>query len=83
MRTPTWAQIERFCRIDGWREVRRSGHVFYEKVLPDGSMLRTHRSFSSRKSMSRGRFEAILRYQLRITEEQFWQALDTRRPVDR
>lgn len=83
MRTPTWAQIERFCRIDGWREVRRSGHVFYEKVLPDGSMLRTHRSFSSRKTMSTGRFKAILRYQLRVTEQQFWQALDTRRPVDR
>lgn len=83
MRTPTWAEIERFCRIDGRRAVRRSNHVFYEKVLPDSIVLRTHRSFSSRKSMSPGRFKAILRYQLRVTEEQFWQALDTRRPVDR
>ena len=83
MRTPTWAQIERFCRIDGWREIRRSDHVFYEKVLPDGIVLRTHRSFSSRKTMSPGRFKAILRYQLRVTEEQFWLALDTRSAVDR
>ncbi len=83
MRTPTWAEIERFCWIDGWHEVRRSDHVFYEKVLPDGIVLRTHRSFSSRKTMSPGRFKAILRYQLRVTEEQFWQALDTRSPVDR
>lgn len=83
MRTPTWAQIERFCRIDGWHEVRRSDHVFYEKVLPDGIVLRTHRSFSSRKTMSPGRFKAILRYQLRVTEAQFWEALDTRSAVDR
>lgn len=83
MRTPTWAQIERFCRIDGWHEVRRNDHVFYEKVLAEGVVLRTHRSFSSRKTMSPGRFKAILRYQLRVTEEQFWLALDTRRAVDR
>ena len=83
MRTPTWAQIERFWRIDGWREVRRSDHVFYEKVLAEGVVLRTHRSFSSRKTMSPGRFKAILRYQLRVTEEQFWLALDTRSAVDR
>jgi len=55
----------------------------YENVLPDGIVLRTHRSFSSRKTMSPGRFKAILRYQLRVTEEQFWQALATRSPVDR
>ena len=83
MRTPTWAQIESFCRIDGWREVRRSDHVFYEKVLAEGVVLRTHRSFSSRKTISPGRFKAILRYQLRVTEEQFWLALDTRSAVDR
>jgi len=83
VRTPTWAQVERFCRIDGWAEKRRSGHVFFERVLPDGTLLQTHRSFSSRKTMSPGRFKAILRYQLRVTEAQFWRALDTREPVDR
>jgi len=83
VRTPTWAQIERFCRIDGWREVRRSGHVFYEKVLADGTVLRTHRSLSSRKTMSPGRFKAILRYQLVVTEAEFRQTLATRRPADR
>jgi hypothetical protein len=33
--------------------------------------------------MSPGRFKAILRHQLRITEEQFWKALETGRPVER
>ena len=65
------------------RAIARSDHVFYEKVLPEGIVVRTHRSFSSRKTMSPGRFKAILGYQLRVTEEQFWQALDTRSPVDR
>ena len=83
MRTPTWAQIERFCVVDGWSDVRRSDHVFFEKVLADGTVLRTHRSFSSRKTMSPGRFKAILRYQLRVTEVQFRTSLDTRSPVDR
>jgi len=83
VRTPTWAQVERFCQIDGWHEVRRSGHVHFEKVLPSGTLLRTHRSFASRKTMSPGRFKAILRYQLLVTEEQFWRALETREPVDR
>jgi hypothetical protein len=83
VRTPTWGEVERFCTIDGWTEVRRTGHVFYEKVLPSGTLLRTHRSFASRKTMSPGRFKAILRFQLLVTEEQFWRALETGRPVDR
>ena len=83
MRTPTWAQVESFCQIDGWHEVRRSGHVHFEKVLPSGTLLRTHRSFASRKTMSPGRFKAILRHQLLVTEEQFGRALETREPVDR
>ena len=83
MKTPTWAQIERFCRIDGWVQTRRSGHVFFEKVLAGGTVLQTHRSHASRKTMSPGRFHTILRYQLQVSEAQFWRALETREPVDR
>ncbi len=77
MKTPTWGEIERFCRLDGWREARRSGHVFFEKVLPDGAVLQTHRSLSKRKTMSPGRFKAILRYQLKVSEEEFWRVLES------
>jgi hypothetical protein len=83
VKTPTWGEIERFCRIDGWREVRRTGHVFFEKVLPDGTVLRTHRSFASKKTMSPGRFSAILRGQLEVSVDDFWSALETGKPVDR
>ena len=56
MRTPTWGEIERFCRIDGWRETRRTDHVFFERTLVDGTVLQTHRSFASDKAISPGRF---------------------------
>ncbi len=73
MRTPTWGRVEHFCKIDGWRGS--------QKVLADGTVLQTHRSLSKRKTMSPGRFKAILRYQLKIDEEDFWRTLDTGKPV--
>lgn len=83
MKPPNWAEVEKFCTIDGWAEVRRTSHVHYEKVLASGVVLRTHRSFASRKTMSPGRFKAVLRHQLRVTEDQFWTALVSGQPVDR
>ena len=83
MRTPTWGEIERFCRIDGWRESRRTDHVFFEKTLSDGTVLRTHRSFATGKTMSPGRFKDILRSQLQVREADFWAALENKEPVAR
>ena len=83
MRTPTWGEIERFCRVDGWRETRRTDHVFFERTLADGTVLQTHRSFASDKTMSPGRFKAILRNQLHVSADDFWRALDTGGPVAR
>jgi hypothetical protein len=83
VKTPTWGEIEQFCRIDGWRESRRTNHLFYEKVLADGTVLRTHRSFAAGKTMSPGRFKTILRNQLQVSEDDFWTALETKEPVAR
>jgi hypothetical protein len=83
VRAPTWGEIERFCRIDGWRESRRTDHVFFEKVLADGTVLRTHRSFAGGKTMSPGRLKAILRNQLQVSEGDFWTALESKEPVAR
>src|SRR6188472_1031507 len=82
-RTPTWAEIEEFCGIDGWTLVRETDHAFFQKVLPSGEVLETHRSFSSNKTMSQGRFGVILRTQLRVTRTEFWHALQTGEPVER
>jgi hypothetical protein len=83
VKTPSWGEIEQFCRIDGWRESRRTNHVFYEKVLADGTVLRTHRSFAGGKTMSPGRFKTILRNQLQVSEDDFWTALETKEPIAR
>lgn len=83
MRTPTWGRIEEFCRADGWTEIRSTSHVFYRKVLADGTILETHRSFASDKTMSPGRFMAILRDQLQVNQEVFWEVLSTGRPAPR
>jgi hypothetical protein len=83
MRTPTWQEVEEFLRIDGWVLVRRTGHTFYRKVRPDGTALRTHTSFAGDKTMSASRFALILRAQLGVTAEEFWEALRTGRPVPR
>lgn len=48
--------------------------------LPHGStVLRTHRSLSKRNTIGPGRFTAILRHQLEIDEDDFWQTLATRK----
>lgn len=80
---PTWAHIDDFCRADEWMEVRETDHVHWEKLLPSGEVLKTHRSFASDKAISPGRFGVILREQLKVSRDAFWQAIDTGKPVDR
>ncbi|HEX5415840.1 MAG TPA: hypothetical protein VFZ25_09240 [Chloroflexota bacterium] len=83
MRTPTWREIEAFCRMDGWEPVRSTDHVFFRKVLADGTSLETHRSFADDKTMSAGRFMAILRVQLKVSPDDFWETLRTGRAAPR
>ena len=83
MKTPTFDEIEAFLKIDGWGLDRSTGHDFYEKVLPNGETLRSHTSFAGKKTMSPERFKAILADQLKVSEEEFWDALRTKRPVTR
>lgn len=83
MKTPTWGELEKFLKIDGWEEERATDHVRYRKVLPDGTVLRTRRSFARNKTMSPGRFLSILRNQLKVSAGDFWKALRTGKPVPR
>lgn len=86
MKTPDWSEVEAFCRIDGWEEVqegRSPDHRYYRLVLDDGTVLETRVSHSQKKTMSDGRWKAILRDQLRVSAEDFWKALRTKRPVSR
>ena len=84
---PTWDDIVAFLGSDGWREVpkhgRRQRHVFYEKVLEEGRVLQTHVSHSGRKALSPGRFGSILRHDLEVSKEDFWECVRSGKPVER
>ena len=60
-----------------------TGHDFFEKVLPDGEILQTHASRSGDKTISPGRFKAILTDQLIVSETEFWDVLRTRKAATR
>ena len=83
MKTPSWDEILEFLKSDRWAEDRSTGHDFFEKVLPNGEILHTHSSRSGGKTISPGRFKAILSDQLRVTEAEFWETLRTRTPAGR
>jgi hypothetical protein len=83
LRTPSWDDFREFLRHDDWEEDRATGHDFFEKTLPEGDVLRTHASRSGSKTMSPGRFRAILSDQLRLSEAEFWDVLRTRSPPPR
>jgi len=81
LRTPSWDEFREFLKHDDWEEDRATGHDFFEKTLPDGEILRTHASRSGPKTMSPGRFKAILADQLRLGEAEFWDVLRTKTPA--
>ena len=83
MKTPSWDDIREFLELDRWTLDRATGHDHYEKVLPDGEILRTDASRTGDKSISPGRFKAILSDQLRVSEAEFWQVLRTDQPAAR
>ena len=46
-------------------------------------MLQTHISHSHQKTIGPARFSSVLRHQLEVSREQFWECIRTQRPVDR
>lgn len=80
---------DRFCRIEGWEQVRstrgRTGHhLTYELRLPHGRVLRTRISHPvNAATYGPGLWRHILGDQLEVTEPQFWNCIDLRKPPDR
>lgn len=87
MRTPTWADVRDFLRHDDWvpDRSRSTDHDHFEKTLPNGGILITRVSRSGSKTMSPGRFKAILADQLQVDEGTFREVIRTKvratRPV--
>lgn len=81
MRTPTWRQLEKFCRVEGWDDAdalrgRPTGdHRRFRLTLPSGDVLRTKVSHGTGQ-IGRDLFKHILGEQLRVTEKDFWRAVD-------
>lgn len=81
---PVWGHIDAFCEADGWdRDRDDTGHYFWSKILRDGTVLHTHRSMDAGKEIRPNVFAQILRRQLRVSKEQFWQVISTGEPVVR
>lgn len=81
---------DRFCRREGWSEVRdaRGGavghHTTYELSVPDGRVPRTRVSRSANhQTYGPSLWRTILREQLEVTEDGFWECVDNHRAPDR
>lgn len=88
--SPTFGDIRRFLKIDGWREVppqerggSRQRHIFFEKVLSEGRVLRTKVSHADQKSPTPGTWRQIARHELEVAPDAFWECLRTGEPVAR
>ncbi len=81
MQTPTFRQLAKFCRVEGWEdEAKRRGrpavdHLRYRVTLPTGDILRTKISHGSGQ-IGADLFTRILRDQLQVTQREFWAAVD-------
>lgn len=82
--TPTRKDHQAFCLIEQWTEVRNtrgktSHHITYELPLPDGTVLRTRISRPpGRKTYGKAIWSHILRDQLVVSEQEFWECVRDR-----
>jgi hypothetical protein len=73
--------LRRFCEIDGWRRTgdapgrRVAKHEVWVKTLHDDTVLRTAIS-KGRGEYTRSLFVQILKHELRVSERDFWRAVD-------
>jgi len=79
----TFRDLGRSVINDGWTEERnlargrrRTGdHRRYSRELPDGTLLRTKVPHDESAEIGDDLFHRILRGQLRVTEERFWEVV--------
>lgn len=84
MRLASWGDLRKFFKADRWKLDRTTGDAHYEKVLPDGTFLRSKRSVGKDSdAIGPDLFRQILRLQLRVSEADFWEAVRSGKPVAR
>lgn len=72
---PRYRDLKKYCEKNGWVLVHNTDHWHYEKVLADGSVLRTKVSHAVHKEIPGRLWQRILKNQLRTTEKEFWENL--------
>ena len=70
-----FGDLKRYCDKNGWVEIRNTDHWYYEKVLADGTVLRTKISHALHKEIPKNLWHKILSQQLNISETEFWNKL--------
>lgn len=83
MRTPTLAELKRFCEQDRWDSKKRTDHWRFTKKMPDGTLARTKVSLGAGQLNDPRLFAAILRDQLRVSADEFWRVVDRGGPAIR
>ncbi len=72
---PKFGDLKRFCEKNGWVLIRNTDHWYYEKVLSNGAVLQTKVSHAVHKEIPAHLWKRILRYQLQVSEKEFWEKL--------
>lgn len=84
MRSAGWGDLRKFFKADRWNLVRTTGDAHYEKVLADGTLLRSKRSLGKDSdTIGPDLLREILRLQLRVSDRDFWTAVRSGKPVSR
>lgn len=83
MRTPTFAQLRKFCEEDGWDPKARTDHWRFTKKMPDESLSLTKISFGAGQIGDPKLFAVIARDQLRVSIDEFWRVVDHGGPAVR
>ena len=69
---PKFKDLKKYCDKNGWVLMRNTDHWYYEKVLIDGTVLRTKVSHATHKEIPAQLWQLILTKQLQITNSEFW-----------
>ena len=70
---PLFRDLKKYCENNGWTLVRTTDHYYFEKMLSDGTLLRTKVSHSLGSEIPGKLWYRIVKTQLKTTEKQFWQ----------
>jgi hypothetical protein len=82
MRLPTYKELRRFVEVEGWvNKTKASGkptgdHFRYTFVTPENEALYFRVSHGTGQIRNPDLFREILNKQLKVTSEQFWDAVD-------